>query len=95
MDLQDYNAFHIVSTEKNVFNKIQRGKSPALRKKQLMELHRRIVGKIGKIEDDKGNKRIGIILNANKYLDDKINAILLNVNKIFISISKSFIISYL
>ena len=67
----------ILDIEKNQFNKIQRGKSPALRKKQLMELHRRIVGKIGKIEDDEGNKRIGIILNANKYLDDKINAILL------------------
>ena len=67
----------MLDTERKQFNKIQRGKSPALRKKQLMELHRRIVGKIGNIEDDKENKRIGIILNANKYLDDKINAILL------------------
>ena len=67
----------MLDKEKAQFNKIQRGKSPALRKKQLMELHRRIVGKIGKIEDDKENKRIGIILNADKYLDNKINAILL------------------
>ena len=67
----------MLDKEKVQFNKIQRGKSPALRKKQLMELHRRIVAKIGNIEDDKENKRIGIILNANKYLDDKINAILL------------------
>ena len=67
----------MLDKEKAQFNKIQRGKSPALRKKQLMELHRRIVGKIGNIEDDKENKRIGIILNADKYLDNKINAILL------------------
>jgi len=67
----------MLDKEKIQFNKIQRGKSPALRKKQLMELHRRIVGKIGNIEDDRENKRIGIILNANKYLDNKINAILL------------------
>ena len=67
----------MLDKEKLQFKKIQMGKSPALRKKQLMELHRRIVGKIGNVEDDKENKRIGIILNANKYLDDKINAILL------------------
>ena len=67
----------MLDKEKIQFNKIQRGKSPALRKKQLMELHRRIVGKIGNVEDDRENKRIGIILNANKYLDNKINAILL------------------
>ena len=69
----------MLKKEKGQYMTILRGKSPALRKKQLIELHRRIVGLVGNVEDiskDIG-KQIGIVLNADKYLDDKINAILL------------------
>ena len=70
----------MLKKQKGQFMTILRGKSPALRKKQFIELHRRIVGLVGNVEDiskDIG-KQIGIVLNADKYLDDKINAILLD-----------------
>ena len=68
----------MLKKQKGQFMTILRGKSPALRKKQLIELHRRIVGLVGSVEDKDIGKKIGIVLNADKYLDDKINAILLS-----------------
>lgn len=68
----------MLKKERGQYMTILRGKSPALRKKQLIELHRRIVGIIGNVEEKDIGKKIGIVLNADKYLDDKINAILLD-----------------
>jgi len=67
----------MLKKERGQYLTIIRGKSPALRKKQLIELHRRIVGLVGNVEENGIGKNIGIVLNADKYLDDKINAILL------------------
>jgi hypothetical protein len=61
----------LLKLERNVYNK-----SDKKDRKLLVDIHRRIQAKLSSPEDEEKTKRIGIILDADAYIDSKINEIL-------------------
>jgi len=61
----------LLKLERNVYNK-----SDKKDRKLLVDIHRRIQAKLSSPEDEEKSKRIGIILDADAYIDTKINEIL-------------------
>jgi hypothetical protein len=66
------NYSYLLKTEERQFKKVNK-KNMA----QLIELHKRIVGKLYSPDLVTGGKKIGIIIDADTYITDKINEILL------------------
>jgi hypothetical protein len=61
----------LLKLERNVYNK-----SDKKDRKLLVDIHRRIQAKLSSPEDEEKSKRIGIILDADAYIDSKINELL-------------------
>ena len=61
----------LLKLERNVYNK-----SDKKDRKLLVDIHRRIQAKLSSPEDEEKSKRIGIILDADSYIDSKINELL-------------------
>ncbi len=61
----------LLKLERNVYNK-----SDKKDRKLLVDIHRRIQAKLSSPQDEEKTKRIGIILDADAYIDSKINELL-------------------
>ena len=61
----------LLKLERNVYNK-----SDKKDRKLLVDIHRRIQAKLSSPEDEEKSKGIGIILDADAYIDSKINELL-------------------